>query len=89
MFETISDIVDNNLNTDDPQWLADELSDLEAIEKKHQLGLRRQIASVHHLLSEAEENSPAEEDYDGYRGSSGTQSIGNDALTDMFSTLLR
>jgi hypothetical protein len=89
--QTIDDIVDN-LDDNDPQLLSDELSSLEEIERKSGLSLQKQIESVRCLLSRAEENCPPEEDYDNdrYRGSSTSgQSIGNDALADMFSTLLR
>ncbi len=92
IIEVIENIVDNHLDDDDPQLLSDELYSLEAIADKTGLGLERQIESVRRRLSEAEENCPPEEDYDDdrYRGSSGGgQSIGNDALADMFSTLLR
>ncbi len=88
--EKIRDIVRDNLDTDDPQWLYDELFQLEAIEKKFRLGLEQQIASVQDLISEAEERFPDEDDDDDRHGwSGGSQSIGNNELTEMFSTLLR
>ena len=57
----------------------------------HDLDLERQIESVHDLLSSAERSHPPEEDYDEdrYTGSGSEQYIGNEALADMFSTLVR
>ena len=89
--EVIDGIVNNYLS-DDPQLLSDELYSLEKIAKTSGLRLEMQIESVRELLSCAEENCSPEEDYDDdrYSGSSGTdQSIANDALADMFSTLIR
>jgi hypothetical protein len=89
--EALSDIVDNHLDDDDAQLLGGELSSLEEIERKHGLGLQEQVDRVRGLLSSAEDDCPSEDDYDDdrYRGSSGRGSIGNDALADMFSTLVR
>jgi hypothetical protein len=88
--ETVRVIVDDHLD-DDSQFLSDELSSLEEMEGKFKLGLQKEIESVQDMLSVAEENSPPEDDYDDdrYRGHRGNQSIGNDALADMFSTLIR
>lgn len=88
----VGDIVDNHLDDNDPQKLSGDLSDLEEIEKKGRFSLHKHIESVRDRLSIAEENCPSEEDYDDdrYRGSeSSDQSIENETLTDMFSTLLR
>ena len=90
--ETVRDIVDDHLDyDDDPQLLSDELSSLEDMEGKFKFGLQEQIESVQDMLSVAEENSPQEEDYDHdrYQGDRDNQSSGNDALADMFSTLVR
>ena len=89
--ETVRDIVDDHLDDDDAQLLSDELSSLEEMEEKFSFGLQGQIESVQDMLSVAEENSPQEDDYDDgrYQGGRGNQSIGNDALADMFSTLIR
>ena len=89
--EIISDIVENNLDDDDPEWLNYQLSSLEEIQVVHDLDLERQIESVHDLLSSAERSHPPEEDYDEdrYTGSGSEQYIGNEALADMFSTLVR
>jgi hypothetical protein len=89
--EALSDIVSNNLDDDDPQLLDGELSDLEEIDNKYSLGLEEQVNRVRDLLSSAEENCPPEDDYDDdrYRGARGGEWIGNNALADMFSTLLR
>jgi len=90
--EVIDDIVNNHLDDDDPQLLSDELYSLEKIEEATGVGLGKQIESIRELISNAEENCPPEEDYDEdrYRESAGgDQSIGNDALAEMFSTLLR
>lgn len=90
--ETVHDIVDNHLDyNDDAQQLSDELSSLEVLEGKFNFGLQEQIENVQEMLSCAEENAPQEDDYeaDRYQGHRGNQSIGNDALADMFSTLIR
>jgi hypothetical protein len=89
--ETVRDIVDNHLDDDDTQQLSDELSSLEELEGKFNFGLREQIENVEEMLSVAEENALQEDDYedDRYQGHRGNQSIGNDALADMFSTLIR
>ncbi len=89
--EQVREIVNNHLGDDDAQLLSDELSSLEEIEEKLKFGLSEQIESVRDMLSAAEENDPQEDDYDDdrYRGHTSEQSVGNDALTDMFSTLLR
>ena len=89
--EQLREIVDDHLDYDDAQLLSDELSTLETIEEKYHYGLLEQIENVRDMLSEAEENAPHEEDYDDdrYRGNTSDQSFGNDALADMFSTLIR
>ena len=89
--ETVCDIVDNHLDDDDAQHLSDELSSLEELEGKFNFDLREQIENVQEMLSLAEENAPQEDDYedDRYQGHGGDQSLGNDALADMFSTLIR
>ena len=89
--EQVREIVDNHLDDDDAQLLSDELSSLEEIEEKFKYGLTEQIESVRDMLSEAEENGHQEDDYDDdrYRGHTSDQSVGNDALADMFSTLIR
>jgi len=89
--ETVSDIVDNHLDDDDAQLLNDELSSLEELEEKFDFGLRKQIENVQEMLSVAEENAPQEDDYedDRYQGHRSNQLMGNDALADMFSTLIR
>lgn len=88
--ETVRVIVDDHLD-DDSQFLSDELSSLEEMEEKFKFGLQNEIESVKDMLSVAEENSSPEDDYDDdrYQGHRGNQSIGNDALADMFSTLIR
>jgi len=89
--EKVKDIVDNHLDDDDAQLLSAELSTLEDMEKKYSFGLNKQADRVRELLSSAEENCPPKDDYDDdrYHGRSGGESISNDALADMFSTLLR
>ena len=89
--ETVRLIIDDHLDADDAQFLGDELSSLEEMEDKYKLGLQMEIANVQEMISTAEENTPPEEDYDDdrYLGHRGSQSIGNDALLDMFSTLIR
>ena len=91
LVEQVREIVDSHLDYDDAQLLSDELSSLEEIEEKCNYGLIDQIESVRELLSEAEENALHEDDYDDdrYRGHTSDQSFGNDALADMFSTLIR
>ena len=88
--ETVRVIVDDHLD-DDSQFLSDELSSLEEMEGKFKFGLQKEIESVQDMLSVAEENSPPEDGYDDdrYQGHRGNQSVGNDALADMFSTLIR
>jgi len=90
--EHLDSIVNSLDYHDDPDLLRDELCSLEEIEGRTHLKLMRQIGTVRELLSRAEESYPPEEDYedDRYAGSSGRgDSISNDALSDMFSTLLR
>ena len=90
--KTVRDIVDNHLDySDDAQQLGDELSSLEVLEENYSFGLQEQIENVQEMLSVAEENTPQEDDYeeDRYQGHRGNQSVGNDALADMFSTLIR
>ena len=89
--ESVRYIVDNHLDDGDAQLLSDELSSLEELEGKFNFGLREQIENVQEMLSFAEENAPQEDDYenDRYQGHRSNQSIGNDALADMFSTLIR
>ena len=91
IIETVRNIVDNHLDDDDAQLLSDELSTIEDMERKYNFGLHKEVVQLRKLLSSAEENCPPEEDYDddSYRGGSGGGSISNDALADMFSTLLR
>ncbi len=86
----VGDIVDN-LHDDDSQLLGSELSSLEALEEKYRLGLQKQVDRVRDLLSSAEENCPPEDDYDDDRDrwAGRGDSIGDDALADMFSTLIR
>jgi len=90
VIETVDGIIDN-LDDDDPQLLEGELESLEAIEKQYALGLGERVERVQELLTSAEENVPPEPDYDEdrYRGTGGGDWIGNDALADMFSTLVR
>jgi hypothetical protein len=90
--ETVRDIVDNHLDyNDDAQKLSNELSRLEVLEGKFNFGLQEQIENVQEMLSCAEANAPQEDNYeaDRYQGNRGNQSIGNDVLADMFSTLIR
>lgn len=88
---TIKGIVDTHLDNDDPQLLSDELSTLERVEKQYGFGLEEEVNRVRHLLARAEENCPVEDDArdDGYRHSNPDGWISNDALAEMFSTLLR
>jgi len=82
----------DNLDDDDPQLLSDALSSLEEMEGKSGLGIEKQTEAVRYLLLHAEENCPPEDDDDDGRfreWSGGDQSIGNEALADMFSTLLQ
>jgi hypothetical protein len=90
VIETVDSIIDN-LDDDDPQLLDGELASLEAIEEQYALGLGERVERVQELLTSAEENVPPEPDYDEerYRGGGGSDWIGNDALADMFSTLVR
>ena len=83
----IDDNVDNRLDENDPDCLNDDLDSLRVIEASCGLDLETQREVIRELL----ENCPQEGDYDDgeYRGSSDQSgSIGNDALADMFSTLL-
>jgi len=88
----ITDIVDS-LDIDDPEFLRQELYDLEEIKKDHEINISGQIETIREKLSIAEENVERGEDIDyedSYRKSSGkTQTISNEALAEMFSTLLR
>lgn len=88
--EKIDGIIDN-LDDDDPQLLYDELASLVSIEEEYMLGLGERVDRVQELLTIAEESVPPEPDYDEdrYRGGSGDDRISNDALADMFSTLVR
>lgn len=90
VIDTVDGIIDS-LNDDDPQLLDGELDSLKAIEKQYTLGLNERVERVQELLTSAEENVPPEPDYDEgrYRGGGGGDWIGNDALADMFSTLVR
>jgi hypothetical protein len=91
IIETVRNIVDNHLDDDYAQLLSDELSTVENMERRYNFGLHEQVERVRELLSSAEENYPPEDDYDDdrYSGGSGGESISNDALADIFSTLLR
>lgn len=90
VIETVDSIIDN-LDDDDPQLLNDELASLVTIEEEYKLGLDERVERVQELLTTAEESVPYEPDYDEdrYRGDSSGDRIGNDALADMFSTLVR
>jgi len=90
LIKKIDSIIDN-LDGDDPQLLDDELGSLEAIEKEYELGLSERVERVQELLTSAEEKVPDKHDYDEdrYRGGSGGDYIGDDALADIFSTLVR
>lgn len=89
--EQVREIVNNNLDEDDAQLLSDELYSLKEIEGKLQYGFSEQIENVRDMLSDAEGNSPFEDDNDDdrYQGHTSDQSVGNDVLVDMFSTLIR
>ncbi len=58
---------------------------------QYALGLGEELERLQKLLTIAEENVPPEPDYDEdrYSGGGGSNWIGNDALADMFSTLVR
>ena len=92
LINIITEIV-NSLNDDDPEFLSDELYKLEKIEKEQAISLFGQIETLRGKLAIAEENAERGEDIDyddSYRGSSGkTQTISNEALADMFSTLIK
>lgn len=87
--EKIDDIIDN-LDDDDPQWLGGELHDLKAIGNHYDLALGEEIERVENLLARAEEKISPEPDYDEdrYQGRGKEESIGNEALADMFLTLI-
>jgi hypothetical protein len=88
---TIKEIV-NSIEDYDPDILSDELDTLEKIEKEHKMNLSRQIEILRDKLAMAEENAESGEDIDydeKYRESSGrNKTISDEALADMFSTLL-
>lgn len=90
LIEKVKDIVYYLPDDDDPQYLSDELSNLEELDSKYGFGLYEQIDQVRDLLTRAEENQPPDDEYDDwYHEDSITRSISDDALDDMFSTLIR
>lgn len=92
IINTIADIVES-MDIDDPEFLSDELCNLEKIVKENQINLFGQIEILRSKLDSAEENAERGEDIDyddSYRGSSrNIQTISNEALADMFSTLIK
>ncbi|MGB8991340.1 MAG: hypothetical protein WCD80_04730, partial [Desulfobaccales bacterium] len=92
IIDTINEIVEYRLDIDDPDLLSDELYNLEKIEKERGINLNGQLETLRDKLASAEENAETGKDLDyddSYRGpSSRIQSISNEALVDMFLTLI-
>jgi hypothetical protein len=91
IIDIITEIVYSH-SDDDPEFLSDELYELEKIEKEHAINLSGQIEKLRNKIAIAEENAEKGEDIDyddSYRRASGkTQTISNEDLADMFSTLI-